>query len=114
MKEDQDATVAKLQEEIYELKAKEVLAKKSSIKEYKSSDDFHEAVVQATSKYFVEGFDFCKKQIDRLYPELDIQVIEIDDELSREKDESEDEKEEEENEEERDEGKDEENNHFSP
>ena len=61
MKEDRDATVAKLEEEIAELKAKEVLAKKSSIKEYKSSDDFHEAVVQATSKYFVEGFDFCKK-----------------------------------------------------
>ena len=84
MKEDRDATVAKLEEEIAELKAKEVLAKKSSIKEYKSSDDFQEEVVLAASKYFGEGFNLCNKQIRRLHPKLDIQDMEIDDELAKE------------------------------
>ena len=40
MKEDRDATVEKLEKDIVELKEKEVLAKKSSIEEYKSLDDF--------------------------------------------------------------------------
>ncbi|GFZ14144.1 hypothetical protein Acr_24g0003340 [Actinidia rufa] len=44
MKEDRDATVERLEKEFAELQKKEVLAKKSTIKEYKSSDDLHEVV----------------------------------------------------------------------
>ena len=86
--------MAKLEKEIAELKTKEGFIKKSSIEEYKSSDDFQEFVVQATSKYFDEGFDQCKKHVLRLHPELDIQDMEIDDELAQEEDEGEEEKEE--------------------
>ena len=113
MKEDQDATVAKLEEEIAELKAKEVLAKKSSIKEYKSSDDFQEEVVLAASKYFGEGFNLCKKQIGLFHLELGIQDMEIDDELAQEEDEGEDENEEEDNKEKEEEKGDQDHNPLS-
>ena len=86
MKEDRD-------KEIAELKAKEDLANKSAIEVYKSSGDFQEFEVQATSKYFGKGFDLCKKQVLRLHPELDIQDMEIDDELAWEEYEGEDKKE---------------------
>ena len=98
MKEDWDTTVAKLEKEIAELKARRVLVKKSAIKEYKSLDDSHEVVVQTTSKYFGKGFDLCKKQINRLHPKLDIQGLGIDNKLTCEEDKSEDEKEDEEKE----------------
>ncbi|GFY92755.1 hypothetical protein Acr_08g0011510 [Actinidia rufa] len=42
MKEDQDATVERLEKEVAKLKKKEVLAKKLAIHEYKSLDDFQE------------------------------------------------------------------------
>ena len=61
MKEDQDATIHRLDKENAELKEKEVLARKLAIKEYKSSDDFHEAVVKTTFEYYSEGFDLNKK-----------------------------------------------------
>ncbi|GFY85266.1 hypothetical protein Acr_04g0000040 [Actinidia rufa] len=82
MKEDRDATIQKLEEENTELKVKEVLTKKSIIEEYKSSDDFQEAMEQVASRYFGEGFDLCKKQVEHLYLELDLQDMQIDDELA--------------------------------
>ncbi|GFZ16759.1 hypothetical protein Acr_26g0000290 [Actinidia rufa] len=50
-----------LKKEIAELKAREVLAKKSVIEEYKTSDDFQEVVEQAASRYYGEGFNLFKK-----------------------------------------------------
>ena len=38
------------------LEEKEVLVKKKAIEEFKSSDDFQEAVVTLASSYFGEGF----------------------------------------------------------
>ena len=110
VKDDRDATINRLEKEIAELQKKKILTKMSAIEEYKSFDGFHEAVVQATSKYFGEGFDLCKKQIGLLHPELDIQSLEIDDELAREEDESEDKKVEEEKEDEREGGTSEQDN----
>ena len=43
-KEDRDATMERLEKEVFELKKKEVLIKKSAIEEYKSSNDFQEVV----------------------------------------------------------------------
>ena len=40
MKEDRDTASQRLKKEIAELKTREVLAKKSAIEEYKTSDDF--------------------------------------------------------------------------
>ena len=54
-------------------------------------------VEQATSKYFGEGFDLCKREIVRLHLELDIQDLEIDDELAKEGEDEEEEKDEEKN-----------------
>ena len=96
MKKDRDSTVKKIEKEIVELKANDVLAKKSAIEEFKSSDDFQEVVEQATSKYFGEGFDLCKKQVGCLHPKIDIQDMEINEELAQEEDEGEEKKEEEE------------------
>ncbi|GFZ21567.1 hypothetical protein Acr_29g0007290 [Actinidia rufa] len=42
-----------------------------------TSDKIGEAVEWAASKFFDKGFDLCKKKIVRLYPELDIQDLQI-------------------------------------
>ncbi|GFZ05189.1 hypothetical protein Acr_17g0007610 [Actinidia rufa] len=75
--------------EVDKLKEKELLAKKSSIEEYKSSDEFQEVVEQEASRYFGEGFDLCKKQINCLHPNLNIQDMGIDAELAEEEEEEE-------------------------
>ncbi|GFS32961.1 hypothetical protein Acr_00g0025600 [Actinidia rufa] len=94
MKEDSDATMARLESEIAELKKQSVLTKESVIEEYKSSDDFYEVVELATSRYFGEGFDFCKKKIGCLHPDLDIYDIGIDADLVEEEEEDEEDEEE--------------------
>ena len=48
--------------EVAELKGKEALTKESSIKEFKSSDDYMEAVEETTS-YLGESFDLCFQPI---------------------------------------------------
>ncbi|GFZ09274.1 hypothetical protein Acr_20g0010820 [Actinidia rufa] len=93
MKEGQDATVARLEAEVTEMKKKKSLAKKSAIEEYKSSDEFQEAIDFITSKYFGKDFDFCKRQISRLHPDLDIQGMGIDVDMLEEEEEEEKEEE---------------------
>ena len=56
-------TVVRLEAEVAELKKRETLAKKKAIEEFKSLDDFHEAVATSVSTYFGEGFNFCKRQL---------------------------------------------------
>ncbi|GFY97726.1 hypothetical protein Acr_12g0002670 [Actinidia rufa] len=69
----------------------EALAKKKAIEEYKTSEDFHEAVENASSKYFGEGFNFCKRQLARHHPNLGINLdgMGLDHNLLEEEDESE-------------------------
>ena len=81
MKEDRDATMARLEAEVAELKKSETLVKKKAIKEFKSSNDFQGAIEFTASGYFGEGFDFYKRQLDRLHPGLDIQDMGIDADL---------------------------------
>ncbi|GFZ17082.1 hypothetical protein Acr_26g0003520 [Actinidia rufa] len=81
MKEDRDATMARL-----------------------SSDDFLKAVEFTASKYFGKGFDFCKRQISHLHPDLDIHGMGIDTDLLEEEKEKENEEENEEEKEEKKEG----------
>ncbi|GFZ14574.1 hypothetical protein Acr_24g0007640 [Actinidia rufa] len=97
-KEDRDATLERFEKEVAELKKKEALIKKLVIEKYKSLDDFYEAVEFVAFRYFGESFDFYKRQISRLHPDLDIQDMRIDAELlekEEEEEESGDEKEEE-------------------
>ena len=51
--------------------------------EFKSSSDFREVVENAASKYFGEGFDFCKRQLAVHYPNLsiDLDAMDMDHEL---------------------------------
>ena len=56
----------------------------SAVEEFKSLDDFKEAMEKATSSYFGESFDLCKKQIGLLHPNLDIQDLQIDPDLVEE------------------------------
>ncbi|GFZ06700.1 hypothetical protein Acr_18g0008700 [Actinidia rufa] len=80
MKEDHDVALERLEKEMAELREKEVLAKKSPVEEYKSSNDFQEAIEKAASTYF----DLCKKEIGLIHPNLNIQDLQIDHELIEE------------------------------
>ncbi|GFS29056.1 hypothetical protein Acr_00g0005150 [Actinidia rufa] len=50
---------------------------------FKESDDFLEAVRGSASSYFGDGFDFCKRQLAKQYPDLgvDLEDVEMDQEL---------------------------------
>ncbi|GFS41560.1 hypothetical protein Acr_00g0075100 [Actinidia rufa] len=73
----------------------EALAKKKAIEEFKSSDDFQGVAELTASKYFGKGFDFGKRQLNCLHPDLDIQDMGIDTNLLEEEEEKDKEKEEE-------------------
>ena len=80
------------EEEEVELKKNEALAQRKIIKEFKSSEDYQEEVENAASKYFGEGFDFCKRQLAHHHPNLIIDLDDMDmdrDLLEKEGDESE-------------------------
>ena len=62
------------------------------IEEFKSSGDFQEAVEDASSKYFDEGFDFCKRQLRRHHLELDIDLEGMELDLEEEEGEQEEER----------------------
>ncbi|GFZ12863.1 hypothetical protein Acr_23g0012480 [Actinidia rufa] len=49
-------------------------SKDSAVEEFKSSSEFMVAVEDAASKYFGEGFDFCKVQLRRHHPDLAIDL----------------------------------------
>ncbi|GFS40109.1 hypothetical protein Acr_00g0066810 [Actinidia rufa] len=66
--------LAKLEEEVAELKKNKALAKKKAVEEYKTSEDFNKAIENASSKYFGEGFDFCKRQFTCHHPNLGINL----------------------------------------
>ncbi|GFY87156.1 hypothetical protein Acr_05g0007950 [Actinidia rufa] len=68
-------------------------AKESSVEEFKSSSEFMVAVEDAASKYFGEGFNFCKVQLRRHHPDLaiDLKGTVVDQDLLAELDEAEEE-----------------------
>ncbi|GFY92469.1 hypothetical protein Acr_08g0008650 [Actinidia rufa] len=70
-------------------------AKESAVEEFKSSSEFMVAVEDAASKYFCEGFDFCKVQLRRHHPDLaiDLEGTVVDQDLLAEQDEAAEERE---------------------
>ncbi|GFZ15862.1 hypothetical protein Acr_25g0002710 [Actinidia rufa] len=70
-------------------------AKESAIKEFKSSLEFLVAIEDSTSKYFGEGFEFCKVQLRRHHPDfaIDLGGTVLDQNLLAEQDEAAKEKE---------------------
>ena len=62
-KDERDATadkLAKLEMLVVELRNRVARSKLLVVEEFKSSDDFQEVVETTASKYFGEGFEFCK------------------------------------------------------
>ena len=59
---------------VVRLKKQMAHAKKLAIEEFKSSNDFQDAVELIAYKYFGEGFEFCKRQLARHHPKLGINL----------------------------------------
>ena len=77
LKDERDTLADKVEKSgilVVELREAVTRAKKSVVEEFKSSSDFLGAVEDAASKYFGEGFDFCKQQLRRHHPELTIDL----------------------------------------
>ncbi|GFZ01924.1 hypothetical protein Acr_15g0005330 [Actinidia rufa] len=84
--EDADArskVIAKLEARISELEKSQSLTQGRIIAAFKESDDFLEAVRGSASSYFGNGFDFCKRQLAHQYPDLgvDLEDVEMDHEF---------------------------------
>ncbi|GFZ11447.1 hypothetical protein Acr_22g0008450 [Actinidia rufa] len=70
-------------------------SKESAVEEFKSSSEFMVAVEDSASKYFGEGFNFCKVQLCRHHPDLaiDLEGTVVDQDLLAEQDEADEENE---------------------
>ncbi|GFZ21867.1 hypothetical protein Acr_29g0010290 [Actinidia rufa] len=70
-------------------------SKEFAVEEFKSSSEFMVAVEDSASKYFGEGFNFCKVQLRRHHPNLaiDLEGTVIDQDLLTEQDEADEENE---------------------
>ncbi|GFZ00653.1 hypothetical protein Acr_14g0002880 [Actinidia rufa] len=84
--EDADArgkVISKLEARISDLEKSQSLTQGRIIAAFKESDDFLEAVRGSASSYFGDGFDFCKRQLAKQYPDLgvDLEDVEMDHEL---------------------------------
>ncbi|GFY91512.1 hypothetical protein Acr_07g0017080 [Actinidia rufa] len=75
--------IAKLEARISELEKSQSLTQGRIIAAFKESDDFLEAVRGSASSYFGDGFDFCKRQLAHQYPDLgvDLEDVEMDHEF---------------------------------
>ncbi|GFY96748.1 hypothetical protein Acr_11g0010540 [Actinidia rufa] len=78
-----DKVIAKLEARISDLEKSQSLTQGRIIAAFKESDDFLEAVRGSASSYFSDGFDFCKRQLANQYPDLgvDLEDVEMDHEL---------------------------------
>ncbi|GFZ17251.1 hypothetical protein Acr_26g0005210 [Actinidia rufa] len=78
-----DKVIARLEARISELERSQSVMQGRIIAAFKESDDFLEAVRGSASSYFDDGFDFCKRQLAHQYPDLgvDLEDVEMDHEL---------------------------------
>ncbi|GFY93184.1 hypothetical protein Acr_08g0015800 [Actinidia rufa] len=78
-----DKVIARLEARISELERSQSVTQGRIIAAFKESDDFLEAVRGSASSYFGDGFDFCKRQLAHQYPNLgvDLEDVEMDHEL---------------------------------
>ncbi|GFY90875.1 hypothetical protein Acr_07g0010710 [Actinidia rufa] len=78
-----DKVIARLEARISELEKSQSLTQGRIIATFKESDDFLEAVRGSASSYFGDGFDFYKRQLVHQYPDLgvDLEDIEMDHEF---------------------------------
>ncbi|GFZ04407.1 hypothetical protein Acr_16g0010310 [Actinidia rufa] len=83
-KEEYDVAIEKHEKEMAEIRKREVIAKMLAVDKFKASDEYKEIVEGAASSHFGEGFFLCKKQINLLYPDLDINDLQSDPNLVNE------------------------------
>ncbi|GFZ06591.1 hypothetical protein Acr_18g0007610 [Actinidia rufa] len=78
--EARNEVVASLEARVTELEKSQSLSAGRIITAFKESDNFLEAVMGSASSYFSNGFDFCKRQLTHHYPNLgvDLEDIEMD------------------------------------
>ncbi|GFY87971.1 hypothetical protein Acr_05g0016100 [Actinidia rufa] len=78
-----DKVIARLETRNSELERSQSLTQGRIIAAFKESDDFLEAVRGSASSYFGDGFDFCKRQLAHQYPDLgvDLEDVEMDHEF---------------------------------
>ncbi|GFZ18585.1 hypothetical protein Acr_27g0003240 [Actinidia rufa] len=78
-----DKVIARLEARISELERSQSVTQGRIIAAFKESDDFLEAVRGSASSYFGDGFHFCKRQLAHQYPDLgvDLEDVEMDHEL---------------------------------
>ena len=94
LKDEKDTLADKVEKSgilVVELRKVMTQAKKSIVEEFKSSSDFLETIEDATSKYFGEVFNLCKRQLRRHHPKLaiDLEGMGLDHDLLTEEDEDE-------------------------
>ena len=70
--------VMRLEAKVTELKKNEALAQRRILEEFRSSKYYQGEVNNATSKYFGEEFDFCKRQLAHHHPHLNIDLDNMD------------------------------------
>ena len=78
--EARNRVVAKLEARVAEIEKSQNLAQGRIIAAFKESDDFLEAVRGSSSSYLGDGFNFCKRQLAHQYPNLgiDLEDVEMD------------------------------------
>ncbi|GFZ00948.1 hypothetical protein Acr_14g0005830 [Actinidia rufa] len=78
-----DKVIARLEARISELERSQSVTQGRIIAAFKESDDFLEGVRGSASSYFGDGFNFCKRQLAHQYPDLgvDLEDVEMDHEL---------------------------------
>ncbi|GFZ19277.1 hypothetical protein Acr_27g0010160 [Actinidia rufa] len=79
-----DKVIARLEARISELERSQSVTQGRIIAAaFKESNDFLKAVRGSASSYFSDGFDFCKRQLAHQYPDLgvDLEDVEMDHEL---------------------------------
>ncbi|GFZ19872.1 hypothetical protein Acr_28g0005770 [Actinidia rufa] len=69
--------VARLEVQVGKLEKSQNLAKARIIAAFKELNDFQEAVIGSASFYFGDSFDFCKRQLALHYPNLSIDLEDI-------------------------------------
>ncbi|XP_057496274.1 uncharacterized protein LOC130781192 [Actinidia eriantha] len=81
--ETKDKEIARLEARISELERNQSVSRGKIIVAFRESDDFLEAVRGSASSYFGEGFDFCKRQLAHQFPNLgvDLEDVEMDQDL---------------------------------
>ena len=51
------------------------VSSEKAIEEYKMSKAFKDEMIEGTLNMFLSGFDECQKQVQLLYPDLDLEKL---------------------------------------